>query len=300
MKKICKRIIVCTLVAAICSGIVPQYVIEAKSIKRPSVQAKAYVITDVDTGRTMSEKNPDKKIYPASTTKLMTALVVLDKLSLKKKITMTKNIRSILSWDVTSFPLKCGSRYTVEQYLNMMLIASDAGSAAALAIGTSGSIKKFSSLMNKEAKKLGMNKTSFDNPIGLDIGNNYNHTYTTASDFSKLAMKAMKNKVIRGIVKKSKYKVPAVKGSKSFTINNTNKFYNYYKLKGKKYRIIGTKTGTTNAAGYSLIATARDSYGDEVIISYFGAKSPYALYSGVRKLFDYAFSRYKEVEVPLN
>lgn len=295
-----KRVMCCILAAVMIAGIVPQGVSEAQEDKRPSVQASAYVVTDAKSGETLFRKKADKKIYPASTVKLMTALVTLDKLKLNKKITMTNKIKKLLPWDAAALSLKCGAKYTVEQYLNMMLIASDAGSAAALAVGTSGSFKKFSTLMNKKAKKLGMENSSFDNPIGLDIGNGYKHTYTTASDFSKLAVAAMNNKVIKGIVKKAKYKVPKVNGSKSFTIQNTNKFYGTYKLKNSDYKIIGTKTGSTNAAGRVLIATAKDSEGHEVIVSYFGAKTADNLYTGIKKLFDYTFSRYKKGKISLS
>lgn len=287
------KIITYLIIAAMLIGVIPAEPAKVSAAKRPSVQASAYVVIDASTGKTIYSKKAGKRIYPASTAKLMTALVTLEHLKLNKKITMTKNIKNKVPGDASALSLKNGTRYTVEQYLNMMLIASDACSAVTLAVAASGSIRGFCKLMNKKAKKLGMKHSYFDNPMGLDRGNGYNKIHTTAADMGKLAKAAMKNKVIRKIVKKSKYKVPKVKGAKSFTIKSTNRLYSCYKFKSNKYKVIGTKTGTTNAAGHVLIATVKNSEGNEVIICYFGAKTTDALYTGIKKLFKYTFKNNK-------
>lgn len=140
--------------------------------------------------------------------------------------------------------------------------------------------------MNKKAKKLGLTHTSFDNPIGLDIGSDFHKTYTTANDFAILGRVAMSNGTIRRIVSKGKYKI-----NKS-RIKNTNLFYDRFSLsEDSKYKIIGTKTGTTRAAGKVLIATAVDEKGHEVICAFFGNSTSEALYQDIKKLFDFTFSK---------
>lgn len=259
----------------------------------PDVQAKAYVVMDANSGEVLYKKNMNKTIYPASTVKLMTAIVALDNAGLDKKIKFTKKIKRQVPADASNLGLKTGTSYTVNQYLNMMLVASDADSAAALAYGTGGSYNRFINLMNTKAQSYGMEDTSFDNPIGLDKGNGYNETYTSAYDFAILARHAMSYGTIRNIVAKGRYKVPARKGKPSFIIKNTNKFYSTYKLKNKTYEIIGSKTGTTRAAGHVLIATARDKAGHELLCAYFGGNTSADLYSGIEKLLDYAFKQNK-------
>ena len=144
-----------------------------------------------------------------------------------------------------------------------------------------------------------MTKTSFDNPMGLDIGNGYKKMYTSAYDYAVLARHAMSYEIIRNIVAKSTYTVPARKGKPSFKIKNTNGFYSAYKLKNKKYKIIGSKTGTTSAAGHVLIATARDSAGHELICAYFGGNSSANLYNGIEKLLDYTYKQYSNEKITL-
>ena len=259
-----KKLVTVLLIAAFISGLVPGSIFNqapTASAAVPSVQAKAYVVMDANSGGVIYKKSMNKRIYPASTVKLMTAIVALENADLDKKITFTKKLRKMIPSDASKLGLKAGTTYSVRQYLNMMLIASDADSATALASGTAGTYENFITLMNDTAKRYGMDRTSFDNPSGLDTGNGFKKTYTTAYDFAILARHAMSYETIRNIVSKNTYNVPARKGKPSFKIKNTNGFYSTYKLKGKKYSIIGSKTGTTRAAGRVLIATARDESG---------------------------------------
>lgn len=289
-----KRLISVVLIAAFISSSAP-----TASAAAPSVQAKAYVVMDANSGAVLYKKNMNKTIYPASTVKLMTAIIALDNAALEKRIKFTKNIQKKVPQDASRLWLKSGTSYTVNQYLHMMLISSDADSAMALAYGTAENYNQFISLMNDKAQSYGMDNTSFDNPMGLDKGNGYNETYTSAYDFTVLARHAMSYAAIRSIVAKSKYKVPARKGKPSFTIKNTNKFYSTYKLKDKTYEIIGSKTGTTSAAGHVLIATARDKEGHEIVCAYFGGNSSAELYGGIEALLDYAFKQHAEGKTKL-
>jgi D-alanyl-D-alanine carboxypeptidase len=290
--KTTKRGLTWLLLCAIIIAGFPTQAASAKSV--PKTKAHAYYMIDADTGEKILSKNANKKIYPASTVKLLTALTVLDHASTSQQIVYTKKIRKKIPGDAAALNLRTGRTYTVEQYLHMLLIVSDAGSAMALAIGTAGSKAQFVEWMNEKAQALGMTNSSFDNPVGLDVGSGYAGTYTTAADFIKASKAAMENDIIAKIVAKHKYRVRPVGVKKSFVIKNTNAFYFSYKklVKNKKYTIIGSKTGTTKAAGHCLVVTAVDKQGNEVICAFYGKGTYEQLYKDVKKLLDYAFAQY--------
>lgn len=275
---------------------VPDTVIHAASA--PKVSAHAYVIMDANTGKILYSQNPNKRIYPASTVKLISALVVLDRCSPSKTIKITKKMLRQVPSDSSVAGLKAGNSYSVSALLHMLLLPSAGDAAIALAYGSYGSQKAFVTAMNKKAKKLSLSHTSFDNPIGLDIGNHYYKTYTTASDFSKLARYAMANSTIRTIVSKPSYTVPKTKHTPAFTIKNTNQFLTGFSYNKNLYQVIGGKTGTTKAAGCVLITSAVDKNGHEVICAFFGNQDHEKMYSDIRKLLNYTFRQGKAGNVP--
>ena len=289
MKRIRKQIVYLLITALLLAGM-PDTSVQAQTAI-PKTKAHAYYMIDAATGEKILSKNANKKIYPASTVKLLTALVALDHAEETKEIKYTKKLSKNIPNDAAALNLRTGRTYNVNQYLHMLLMVSDAVSATVLAVGIAGSQEKFVEWMNEKAKSLGMKHSSFDNPIGLDKGNGYNKTYTTAADFIKVSKAAMENETIRKIVAKKKYTVRPIGVKKSFVIKNTNAFYTHYKkmVKGVEYEIIGSKTGTTRAAGHALIATARDENGREVICAFFGKATHKRLYKDVKKLFDYAY-----------
>ncbi len=266
----------------------------AKAAAKPKTMAHAYYVMDAKSGEKILSDRANKKIYPASTVKLLTALTVLDYADVNQTIKFTRKLQKKIPSDASALNLKTGRRYTVKQYLNMLLIVSDAGSALALAEGTAGNVETFVEYMNDKAEELGMKHSHFDNPVGLDKGSGYNGTYTTAADFIKVSKAAMENPLIAKIVAKHKYKVQPIGVNKSFVIKNTNAFYGTYKklVRNRKYKIIGSKTGTTRAAGHCLVATAVDEEGNTVICAFYGNGGYERLYKDIRKLLDYAFARY--------
>lgn len=268
--------------------------VSAKAAVKPKTMAHAYYVMDAKSGEKILSDRANKKIYPASTVKLLTALTVLDYADVNQTIKFTRKLQKKIPSDASALNLKTGRRYTVKQYLNMLLIVSDAGSALALAEGTAGNVETFVEYMNDKAEELGMKHSHFDNPVGLDKGSGYNGTYTTAADFIKVSKAAMENPLIAKIVAKHKYKVQPIGVNKSFVIKNTNAFYGTYKklVRNRKYKIIGSKTGTTRAAGHCLVATAVDEEGNTVICAFYGNGGYERLYKDIRKLLDYAFARY--------
>ncbi|BCN30348.1 D-alanyl-D-alanine carboxypeptidase family protein [Anaeromicropila herbilytica] len=266
----------------------------------PKVHAHAYIVMDANSGKILLKQNANKRIYPASTAKLMTAIVSIESKNAGKNIkTSAKVLRKIPS-DASTVHMPAGVSYTFTSLLHMLLIASAADAAQTLAVGTYGSTNKFIHQMNHKAKELNMTHTSFDNTIGLDIGNHYYKTYTTASDFAILARYAMSKKAIRNIVAKKNYIIPKTRKSKRQTIKSTNLFYSTAPYSKNLYQIIGTKTGTTNAAGKVLIVTAKDNKGHEVICAFFGNSTKTALYQDIKKLLDYTFKNYKNGNITLS
>lgn len=271
------------------------------SAAKPKVKAHSYLVMDANSGKALYSQNPSKRIYPASTAKIMTALVALENAKETKKIKFTKQMKKqVNSASIAHLGLKAGATYQVRDYLHMLLLSSDADSAYALAVGSCGSTKKFVKKMNAKAKALGMKSTSFDNPVGLDIGNNYKKTYTTAKDFAVMARYAMSISTIREIVATSSYKVPKTSKSKAFTIHSTNAFYSGAAYDDSLYEVIGMKTGFTSAAGYTFIGVARDIEGHEVICTFFGKSSSARRYKDVKNLFNYTFQQYDKEKINLS
>ena len=259
----------------------------------PKVHAHAYVIMDANTGKVLLSKQSKKKIYPASTVKLMTALVVLDKYKTTKKIKITKRMVKQFPSSASKVGLVAGNSYTVSDLLHMLLLPSAGDAAIVLAIATHGSHTSFARAMNQKASTLNMKHSSFDNAIGLDIGDDYYNTYGTAADFAILARYAMSVPAIRSIVTKASYIVPKSKYSKAFRIVNTNQFLSEFSYNQKLYQMIGGKTGTTKAAGSVLITTAKDQYGHEIICAFFGNDDREQMYKDIRKLLNYTFKQGK-------
>lgn len=281
------------------------YKVEATS-EEPSVLAHAYVVMDANSGSIIYSQDGNKKIYPASTVKMMTALVAVEQGNLSDKITVKESVLSNVSKDATTIGLKAGTTYTLEELLNMLLIYSASDAADTIADAIAGSVSQYIKLMNERAKSLGMNSTSFDNTMGLDIGNKYYNTYSTAKDIARLTKHVMNNKIIRNIVGKSSYTITKFNNGSSKTINNTNQLLRDKRYQNDSYKIIGTKTGTTNAAGYALSATAIDNKGREIICTFFGNGTISQMYENIDELLTYTYKNlstnyeFKEVDNSIN
>lgn len=258
----------------------------------PSIPAEAAVLMDYETGKVLFNKNGDKKVYPASTTKAWTAYLVLKyKPNLNEKIQITKDPNV----EGSSMYLKAGESFTVKELLEGLLVHSSNDAAVVLAEYVSGSIKEFANLMNEEAKSIGAKNTHFTNPHGLPDKEHI----TTANDMALMAREAMSNSVFRDIVKTKSISFPATEAypyERYFV--NTNKFLtsnekiNY---NGKdidiKYDIVdGIKTGYTDDAGRCLLSSAVKN-GRRLISAVFKSTGN-DLYLASRTLLDYGFNNY--------
>ncbi len=239
----------------------------------PTINAKQAVIVDNETGRRLYEKEADKQVPMASTTKIMTALVVLEECELTDLTTVS---RFAAETDGSSMQLAEGEVISVQDLLYGLLLNSGNDAAVALAEHVGGSVQDFCNLMNRKAKELGLHHTNFTSPHGLDADGHY----TTAYELSLIARKAMENPTFRTIVSTD---VITVNGH---YCNNTNP------LLGIVDGVDGIKTGYTDKAGRCLVLSAERN-GLRVIIVLLGCdSSPLRVQDG-KTLIEFAMSSYR-------
>lgn len=199
------------------------------------VSAAAAVLMDADSGRLLYEKNGEKRMLIASTTKLMTALVALEQGGLQQEITVTGGHMA----EGSSMYLRPGEKLTLETLLYGLLLSS--GNDAALAVTECmGGAVPFVARMNEKAAELGMENTHFTNPNGLDDEAHY----STAEDMAKLAAAAMDDPVLRRVASTRTARI----GGRTLT--------NHNKLLSRVEGCVGLKTGYTRAAGRTLVSCA--------------------------------------------
>ena len=265
------------------------------SVQDINLQGETAVLIDGTTGEILFEKNMHQEMYPASTTKIMTAILTLENCNLDQTVVIdsetpfTEGSRIYLLED---------EKVTVEQLLNALLIESANDSAVALAKHISGSVEEFSDLMNKKAKELGALNTHFNNPNGLPDEEHY----TTAYDLAMIAKYAMKNEKFREIINTVNYHMPATNKQEDRYFKITNKLlwdnrkifsYNGEYVAPKYEYTTGIKTGYTIAAGYCLVASAKKD-GREVI-SVVLKSDPNNVYLDSRILLDHGLNDYKNI-----
>lgn len=264
--------------------------------KDVSISSPNSVVLDYETGTVLYEKNGNKKIYPASTTKIWTAYLVIKNV---KNLDDTIEVKSDNLPDGSSMYLEKGEIFTVKELLQGLLIHSANDAAFLLAEYVSGSEQAFVDLMNEEAKAIGAENTHFNNPHGLPDKKHY----STAYDMALMAREAMSNDLIREIVstKSITFEMCDTPTSRRFVtrvFTNTNKFLTStekIEYKGKlidiKYDIVdGIKTGYTDDAGRCLLSSAVKN-GMRVITAVFKDVGT-NVYLDSRTLIDYAFSNY--------
>ncbi len=221
---------------------------------KPQISAIAAVVYDVKSGKVLYSKNADEKLAPASTTKLMTALVALDTYDLNEKIKIPADCTEI---DSTKAWIPAGDEIKVRDALYAMLIGS-AGDVACTLASVKIPYNLFIEKMNNKAGDINMYSSHFVNPIGLD-GFKGSH-YSTANDLYKLAAFAISNETVRNIVSTKEYTIKSLNSAFSTTVYNTNS------LLWQIPQSIGIKTGTTAGAGEVLIYGWRDDKKELIVV----------------------------------
>lgn len=266
------------------------------NISKDDINATSSILIEANTGQILFDKNIHKKLYPASTTKLLTALLIVKDCNLEDIITVDKDSPFTKG---SRIYIEEGERLTVRQMLNALLIESANDVAVSLAKYHSGSVKKFTKEMNNYAKSLGALNSNFVNPNGLHDDNHY----STASDLALIAKKAYANDTIRSIVKKVRYSIPPTnKVDETRYLHTSNKFlysqsnnyllnYRGQKIFAKSEVVNGMKTGFTPEASNCLIASAKTK--NKELISVVLNSKGRNLYIDSKKLFDYGFNEFK-------
>ncbi len=220
------------------------------------VHANAGMLMSLDTDEIIYEKDIDKKIYPASITKIMTAIIVLEseKYNPKAKIAMTEEVLDmVLGTGSVVSNMPAGDEFTQKDLMYMLIMSSFGDCTYLAAIHFGGSVENFVDMMNAKAKELGLNGTHYQNPVGLHHEDNY----TTVRDICTLTKYALKNETFKSICETPRYTMKSSKtGERTLTttnnLQNTNTAHYYQYAKG-------VKTGYTDEAGRCLVSTA--SYG---------------------------------------
>ena len=242
-------------------------VLPAAAIEEPELQCTHAILVDANYGEVLYDKKADEKAYPASITKVMTALLVLEaidsgKLTKDQQITAGPTTLQDMSGNYSTANLEPGDVLTVEQLLYCLLLPSANEAGNILAVAVDGSIEAFVEHMNTRAKELGCKGTHFVNPHGLHDPDHY----TTAYDISLYMTEALKHELFRTIIHTATYVLPATAHQGEQTFYNTNALISNFHYSGYVYdKCIGGKTGTTDEAGKCLVAAAES--GDTLLIS---------------------------------
>lgn len=268
---------------------------ERKKGEKPVLaEGEAGILIDSISGRVLFESDSKKKMYPASTTKVMTAMLAIEavergEVSMENNVTITSDMLENADPDGSNIALKVGEIMTLDNLLKGLMVASGNDAACAIATYIGGSIPEFVNKMNARAAELGANDTHFANPHGLHDTEHY----TTAADMAKIACAAMKLTKFRNIVDIAHIKIPPTNMTEQerYYINtngllSTMRYTNFF-FKGS----IGIKTGYTSDAGNCLVsAAARD--GVELIAVLFGSKDTTHSHKDSIEMLEWGFEEF--------
>ncbi|WP_027366031.1 D-alanyl-D-alanine carboxypeptidase family protein [Desulfotruncus alcoholivorax] len=269
----------------------------------PEPVGEAAILVDANNGQVLFDKNADRRMYPASTTKIITALLALERSKPGDMVEVSERAAQIGG---TRVGLQPGEKVRMEDLLYILMLSSANDAAIAIAEHVGGSVENFATLMNARAQKAGAKGTHFTNPHGMPDENHY----TTARDMALISCEAMKNPAFRRIVGTTNYKVDRRKhlspelqqnierleriyGPVQEDFYNHNKLIwsNYYGYKGAN----GIKTGYTVEAGQCIIASA-DRNGRELIAVVLKSQGA-NLWSDAAMLLDYGFNNFIPVQL---
>lgn len=259
------------------------------------IYSDAVIIIENKTGKTLYEKNSDQKMYPASTTKILTAILTIEKGNLQDKTTVSKSALAEMKSGYSSAYLVEGEVLTVEELLELLLVHSANDASNVLAEYISGSIPEFVNLMNNKLQELGCNNTHFVTTNGLHDDNHY----STAKDMSKIARYCMRNSEFRRIVSMPKCHIMSTNKSEERIFKNTNDLI----IKTSIYYYpgcIGIKTGYTSQAKNCLISACNKN-GLQTIAVVLGSSltenNRSARYEDSKTLYNYAYSNYSYIDI---
>ncbi len=243
------------------------------------LSAQSYVLMDADTGKILASHRENERLPMASTTKIMTCLIALEKCPINEVVTVSPLAVGI---EGSSIYLTQGEKLTVEELLYGLMLESANDAAVALALHISGSIDAFAELMNQKSTELGLQQTHFVNPSGL----HHDDHYSTAKDLSVLMSHCMKDDRFVAISGEGKKQISAPGGKTRFLANH-NKLLRYYG------DCVAGKTGFTKTSGRCLV-TAAERFGRTLVCTTLGDPNDW---NDHETLFEYGFSQYCETPI---
>lgn len=294
MKK--RKVKIACLMAAILyliSSFTPVYAEESWP-KMPKVEAPSICVIEIMTGTILYERNMDEVNYPASITKIMTALLALEHSSLDEIVTFSEKAVYGNEGDTSHISRDIGEKMTMEECLYGMMLESANECAWAIGEHIGGTMENFVKMMNERAAEIGCSNTHFNNPNGLPDEEHW----TSAHDMALISAEAYKNETFRVIVGAGSYTIPPTNKHEDETpLHNHHKMV--YPWRGD-YKYLyeyatGGKTGYTNAAGNTLVSFAQKE-DMPIVCVVMREESPYH-YTDTRIMFDYCFEHFKLLHV---
>lgn len=276
-----KTLIILFFSAIICfaSLFLPMQKISATSL----TSAQGAVLMEAESKRILLEVNPHRKLPMASTTKILTALVVIENANLDERITIPKEAQGV---EGSSIYLRTGEHLTVRELLYGLMLQSGNDCAVALAMHVGGSVEKFAQLMNQRAIELGAKNSSFANPHGLAHKNHY----TTAYDLALISCFAMQNKIFAEIAQTKSIKISNEGMDWPRVINNKNKLLSSFDGAN------GVKTGFTKQAGRCFVGAAKRN--DMQLVAVVLNCGP--MFEDSKRMMEYGFANYNFVNISPN
>lgn len=250
----------------------------------PIITAHAGFLFDADTGLVLYAKNADEELPQASCTKIMTALIAIERLPLDQVITVGADAHALVNPDSSYMGLDVGEKLTLRDLLYGLVLPSGNDAAIAIADGVAGSEPAFVALMNNRAQELGLTHTHFENPHGLDTPGHY----TSAHDLAILAAVALRNPIFRQIVSTRRYTIPATSDHKSYHLISGDDL-----LPGALSPYpgaIGVKPGYTGPAGFCM-AFAASRHGHLIVGAVLRDPSWRVRIVDMRALLDWGFQQ---------
>ena len=246
-----------------------------------NLNARSCVVLDRNSKKIIFGKNEYNKVKMASTTKIMTATVIIENCDLSQTVTVSKKAAGTGG---SRLGLKTGDKITIRDLLYGLLLCSGNDAAIALAETAAGSVQNFSNMMNNKAKELGLNNSHFESPHGLDSDNHY----TTAYELALLADYALQNSTFRNIVGTKNYTITINGYPKNIT--NTNE------LLGSLDGVYGVKTGFTNGANRCLVTSCKRGEMD-IICVVLGCDTKNFRTQDSIKLINYTFENFEYLDI---
>lgn len=251
--------------------------------EEPNITADYAILIEAATGRVIYEKNADEKAYPASTTKMLTCVLAIEKGDLDKTLSVSQRA----AWTEDPYVgFQQGDMLKERDLLKALMMVSDNSSAVVLAEGIGGSVEGFAKMMNDKAKEIGLTNSHFVTPNGLPDDDHY----STARDMAKIAAYGWHNEKFREFSGTEMDTIEWVSPvNKRMVVKNSNK------LLGTMPGVNGIKTGWTNAAGGCLAASAK-SDGVQLIAVVLHSDDVNTRFTEAGKLLEYGFSKVKKMK----